>query len=214
MHAFGGGAGKSSGAKSRALLLVRRSSTMELRTLATETKKTSAPILVGARGLSDPVSPGGRRFSFVIPDAATESGYRSVADVMLPEQGSDFIILLEPSGENFKAHVVIGKEPRFVNGSTLFFNATDIPIGATLGETKILIRPGDPILAEAPPKGERPWYQVSFYEPDVDGSPRIFTNTRWPYRNASRSYVFFFLVKDSERIAIQAVDESLVSPEE
>lgn len=183
---------------------------MDLFTLATETQKLSEPMLVGARGLSDPLTTGGRKFSVMIADASKESGYRSVADITLPEKGREFIVLLEPTGDNFRPHVMNAAAPSFGNGSTLFFNATDIPIGATLGNTKILILPREPTVAEAPAQGERPWYQVSFYQPEADGSPRIFTNTRWPFRKASRTYVFFYLVIDSERIAFQAVDESLV----
>jgi len=201
-----------SGPSIRALLLVPGGPTVDLHTIAAESGKTAGPIVVGARGLSDPVSPGSRLFSFAIPDASKESGYRPVAKISLPETGGDFIVLLEPAGKEFKPHIVSGKAPRFGNSSTMFFNATDIPIGATLEASKILIPPRKPIIADAPPKGERPWYQVTFYQQQEDGSPRVFSNTRWPYRNASRTYVFFYRSGPSGRIAYQAVDETLMPP--
>jgi len=200
---------EASGVKVRALLLVPGGPTIELYAIAAETGKATGPVVVGARGISDPLYPGARLFSLAIPDTSTESGHRPVAEVSLPNSGGDFIVLLEPEGNRFKPHLVSGRAARFGNSSTMFFNATDHPIGASLGESRILIPPRKPVVAEAPPRGEQPWYQVAFYEPQEDGSPRVFSNTRWPYRNASRSYVFFYRSEPSGRISYQAVDETL-----
>lgn len=200
---------ESPGVKVRALLLVPGGPTIDLYAIAAETGKETGPILVGARGISDPLDPGARVFSFAMADPSTESGRRPVATISLPAIGNDFIILLEPAGNQFKPHLVSGQAPRFGNSSTMFFNATDHSIGASLGESRILIPPRKPVVAEAPPRGEQPWYQVAFYEPQEDGSPRVFSNTRWPYRNASRSYVFFYRSEPSGRISYQAVDETL-----
>lgn len=199
--------------KVRALLLAPGGLNIDLYTMVLETKKLTGPILVGARGISDPVDPGARKFSFAIPDANTESGYRPVSKIILPAAGDDFIVLLEPAGEKFEAHIVSGKSPRFKNDSMMFFNATDVPIGATLGEEKVVIPPRKPVLGKAPSKGERPWYQVTFYAPQPDGSARMFSNTRWPYRNSTRSYLFFYRSEPSGRITFQAVDESIEAPQ-
>lgn len=192
----------------RALLLAPGGPTIELFTLTTESRKLSGPVLVGARGLSEPLAPGARNFAFAIPDKTKEDGYRPVASVVLPATGSDFIILLEPAGQTLKTHVVSAKSPRFGNDSTLFFNATDVPIGATLGKNKVLVPPRKPIIAEAPRRAEKPWYQVTFYEPK-DGQPAMIANTRWPHRNASRGYIFFYRSAPSGRITFQAVDETI-----
>ena len=206
---------KSGGMRVRALLLAPAGPTMELHTIAAETKKVTGPILIGARGISDSINPGSRTFSFAIPDAVDKTGYRSVAKVTLPPSGSDFIVLLEPAGETFKTHLVSGKETRFRNSSTMFFNATEVPIGATLGDNKVVIPPRKPVIAEAPAKiGDKPWYQVAFYSPGKDGKPRIFTNTRWPFRKASRCYLFFYRSTTSNRITYQAVDESIAVTKE
>ncbi len=122
-------------------------------------------------------------------------------------------MLLEPAGEKLKAHIVSENAPRFGNNSTMFFNASGLPIGVTLGENRTVVPPRKPVVIEAPPKGERPWFQVTFYEAD-DGQPRMFANTRWPHRNASRSYLFFYRAEKSGRISYQAVDESLVPNED
>ncbi len=192
----------------RALLLAPGGPSMELYALAAESKKLSGPFLVGARGLSKPIAPGARSFAFAIPDKSKEDGYRPVASIVLPESGNDFIILLEPAGQTFKPHVVSARAPGFGNDSTLFFNATEVTIGATLGSNKVLIPPRKPVIAEAPQRGEAPWFQVTFYE-SKDGKPAMIANTRWPHRNASRSYLFFYRSEPSGRISFQAVDETI-----
>jgi hypothetical protein len=89
----------------------------------------------------------------------------------------------------------------------LFFNATETILGAALGANKVLIKPRVAVFAKAPPRGERPFYQVTFYQPD-NSKARPFANTRWPHRDASRCYVFFYR-SETGRLAYQAVDESL-----
>jgi hypothetical protein len=139
-------------------------------------------VLVGAGGLSDSFKPATREFSLGVPDNRQESGFRAVAKVALPEQGKDFVILLEPVGATCKIHVVSGKEPRFGADSVLFFNASDTALGATLGSIKLLIKPRLAVFAKAPSRGQKPYYQVTFYLPD-EGRARPFANTRWPLRD-------------------------------
>ncbi|MBC7979720.1 MAG: hypothetical protein H7Y36_04060, partial [Armatimonadetes bacterium] len=139
---------KTSEPKVRALLLAPGGPTMDLFTLDIKTGKVSGPGLVGARGISDPFTPGALAFSFAIEDKSKENGYRPVADVTLPPEGKDFIVLLEPNGETFKTHLVRGKAPRFGNSATMFFIATDVPIGVTLGDNKVVVLPRKPSLGE------------------------------------------------------------------
>jgi hypothetical protein len=193
----------------RALLLAPGGPQMEIYTMAAETKKLAGPVLVGARGLSDPVGPGVRNFAFAVKDDTKEDGFRPIAQVVLPASGSEFIVLLEPLEQAIRCHVINGKSPEFVNDSTLFFNATDIPIGAELGNKRLLIPPRKPTIVAAPRReGERPWYGVAFYE-SRNGQASMFSSTRWPHRNASRSYLFFYRVAASGKIAYEAVDEPL-----
>ena len=167
-----------------------------------------AAVQIGARGLSEPFKPSSREFALATPDTKQESGYRAVAKITLPAEGKDFIILLEPARATYKVHVVHSKEARFGVDAVLFFNAAEITLGATLGATKVLINPRVAVFAKAPPRGEKPFYQVTFYQPD-DGKARVFTNTRWPHRNASRCYVFFYRNSSTGRLTYQAVDEEL-----
>ncbi len=190
----------------RALLLVPGGPVINLHPLSGTVADTA--VLVGARGLSEPFKPTTRQFDLAVPDTKQESGFRTVAKVALPAEGSNFIILLEPAGATFKVHVVNAKESRFGADSVLFFNAAEIVLGAKLGANKVLIKPREAVFAKAPPRGEKPFYQVTFYQPD-DGKARPFANTRWPHRDASRCYVFLYRNPATGRLTYQAVDEEL-----
>ncbi|MGB6221373.1 hypothetical protein [Haloferula sp.] len=190
----------------RALLLVPGGPVAEL--LPQSGEVMGSPVQVGARGLSDSFKPASRNFMLAMPDAKQESGFRTVAKVALPDQGKDFILLLEPVKASFKVHVIDGREPRFGADCVLFFNASEVNIGATLGSKKLLIRPRKTVFAKAPPRGEKPFYQVTFFEPDA-GKARPFANTRWPHREGSRCYVFFYRSNAAGRLTYQAVDEDL-----
>jgi hypothetical protein len=192
----------------RALLLAPGGPTMNLHTLVAETGKLAGPVLVGSLGLSEPIAPGARKFSFAVPDEKAENGFRPITQVVLPASGNEFIVLLEPEEKRLKSHVINAKARDFGNDTTMFFNATNIPIGAELGNKKVLIPQRKPTIVPAPRReGERPWYQVSFYE-SKDGKASMFSSTRWPHRNASRCYLFFYRTA-AGKIAHQAVDETL-----
>ena len=190
----------------RALLLVPGGPVVKLHPLSGSVAGDA--VQIGARGLSDPFKPGTREFSLAVPDAKQEAGFRAVANVVLPAEGKDFIILLEPAGATYKVHLVNGAESRFGADSVLFFNASEVTLGATLGETKVLIKPRVAVFAKAPPRGEKPYYQVTFYEPDK-GKARPFADTRWPHRDKGRCYIFFYRSQGG-RLTYQAVDEELM----
>lgn len=192
--------------KVRALLLVPGGPVVTLHPLSGD--KAGEAVQIGARGLSQSFSPASRGFSFALPDPSAASGFRSVAPVALPAEGKDFITLLEPAGKVYKVHVVNGKESRFGADSVLLFNAADITLGATLGPEKVVIPPRQAVFAKAPPRGEKPYYQVTFYQPD-GGKARVFSNTRWPHRDRSRTYVFLYRSQPSGRLTFEAVDEVL-----
>ena len=189
----------------RALLLVPGGPVIKIHPMVGET--VAPAVQIGARGLSESFRPPAREFSLAVSDTSQESGYRAVGNVSLPDHGKDFILLLEPVKKTFKAHVIHARESRFSEGGLLFFNASDTVLGASLGATKVLIQQRVAVFAKAPARGEKPYYQVTFYQPD-DDKTRPFTNTRWPHRNSSRCYVFFYR-SETGRLTYQAVDEYL-----
>jgi len=197
---------KTGGLSVRALLLTPGGPVVTLHPLIEG--KISDAVTIGARGLSDSFNAPARQFSLAVPDQTLESGFRCVGEITLPPQGKEFIILLEPTKDSFKAHVVNHREPRFGADNVLFFNASEITLGATLGSNKVLIKPRQAVFAKAPPRGEKSYYQVTFFEPD-NGKARPFTNTRWPHRDKSRCYIFFYRSLVNGRLTYQAIDEVL-----
>jgi len=197
-------AAESSGLRVRALLLVPGGPVTHLHPVSGE--KAGGAVQIGARGLSQPFSPATREFILAVPDTKQESGFKAVAKVVLPAEGRDFIILLEPAGAIYKVHVVNGREPRFSADCVLFFNASEVTLGATLGPKKVLIKPRQAVFAKAPARGEKPYYQVTLYQPDK-GKARVFSNTRWPHRDQGRSYVFLYRSQPAGRLTFEAIDE-------
>jgi hypothetical protein len=190
----------------RAMLLVPGGAVTNLHPLVGD--KAGDAVQVGARGLSQPFSPAARGFALAVPSAQEASGYRAVATVALPAKGRDFIVLLEPAGQTYQVHVVNRREARFGADCVLFFNTAGTVLGATLGSQKVLIKPRQMVFAKAPERGEKPYYQVTFYHPD-GGKSRIFGNSRWPHRDHGRTYVFLYRSQPANRLTFEAVDEGL-----
>jgi hypothetical protein len=190
----------------RALLLTPGGPTVTLHPMIEG--KVSDPVTIGARSLSDSFGAPARQFALALPDQSVEIGFRSVGEVTLPAQGKDFILLLEPTAEKFKAHVIASREPRFVADSTLFFNASETPVMAVLGSDKTLIKPRVAVFAEAPARGEKPFYQVTLYQPDGN-KVRPFFSSRWPHRDDVRCYAFIYR-NEAGRLTYQAVSEHLM----
>lgn len=196
---------ESAGPGVQALLLVPGGPVVNLHPMGGKTVGNA--VSIGARGLSESFNAPGRHFSWCISDKNVESGYRAVGEVQLPEQGNDFIILLEPVNKMFKSHVIASREARFGADGLLFFNASDAVIGAALGNVRIRIPPRVAVFGKAPVRTEKPFYQVTFYY-QQDADVRPFYDTRWPHRDDGRCYVFFYR-SESGRITYQSVDEKL-----
>lgn len=195
-----------SGITVRAMLLMPAGRSLELQMVSAKT--ASAAIIVGARGLSDPLKVTGRQFKWAMPDTRTPLGYREVANVALPETGDYFITLLEPQGEHFNVHVINGKDTNFGKDTVIVFNATPTDIGIALGEKRLRIPPRKPTILTPPKMVEQPFYQVQMFQTQ-NGKFQEFASTRWPYRSSSRSYIFVFTPNGPDSITWQAVDETI-----
>ncbi len=187
----------------RALLLAPEGAVATLHPVSGETRGKG--VVVGARGLSESFHAPSREFSLMVEDSKRESGFRDVGKVLLPPEGDDFIILLEPDNDALKVHVIHGGDARFGANGILFFNASENNIGIALGASKLVVKPRAPVFAKAPDGDGRPYYQVTFFEAE-NGKARPFVNTRWPHRDNSRCYVFLYRNRNG-RFTYQAVDE-------
>jgi hypothetical protein len=79
---------------------------------------------------------------------------------------------------------------------------------AVLGSEKTLIKPRVAVFAEAPARGEKPFYQVTLYQPDGN-KVRPFFSSRWPHRDNARCYAFIYR-NEAGRLTYQAVNEHLM----
>lgn len=190
----------------RALLLTPGGPTVTLHPLCEG--KVSDAVLIGARGLSEKFNAPARQFSLAVPDQRVEIGFRAVGDVILPPQGKEFILLLEPAGKKLQTHIIASRESRFVGDCTLFFNASQNPVVAVLGSEKTLIKPRTAVFAKAPKRREKPFYQATLYHSE-NGKVKPFFNSRWPHRDDVRCYVFIYRNAEG-RLTYQAVDERLM----
>jgi hypothetical protein len=190
----------------RALLLTPGGPTVTLHPMIEG--KVSDPVTVSARRLSDSFGAPARQFALALPDQSVEIGFRIVGEVTLPDQGKDFILLLEPTAEKFKAHVVFSGDSRFAADSTLFFNASETPIVVAFGSEKTLIKPRTAVFAKAPSRGEKPFYQATLYYSDK-GKVEPFFSSRWRHSDNSRCYAFIYR-NEAGRLTYQAVDERLM----
>lgn len=192
----------------RALLLAQGSPNMAVATVVGD--KVSAPFNIGASGLSDNLFPGSKAFHLAIKDPTMPNGWRNVASIVMPESGSDFILLLEPSTDKtFITYLVNDQARGFGADATLFFNASSASIGAVMEKNKTLIRPRHVEIVPAPAvHGDVPYYQVEMYYPNND-SLKLFASSRWLHRNNGRNYVFIYQEKDTGRFDYQSFNETL-----
>ena len=154
----------------RALLLVPGSPNMELVSIAGET--VSEPFNVGASGLSQRFYPGVAVFKLGVKDEKEETGYRSLGEATIPSGGRDYILLLEPVGdEKYNLHIIDGASQNFRANSTLFFNASEEPVSIMLGDSAKVIAPHRIEIVSAPPaKDGETAYQVQMQVSHPDGS--------------------------------------------
>jgi hypothetical protein len=192
----------------KALILSQESASLEVVSINAN-KQISPPITISASGPSVPFFPG-RSFHLAIQDSKADTGYRSVASVQLPEEGTEFIVLLEPNeAKVFTPHVVNSRQSNFRGDSVLFFNFSDTSVGVVMDAKKAVLGPKKVEIVSAPPMtGDIPYYDVVFYYPDGDKT-RAFGSSRWLHRTDGRNYAFVFKERTSGRFGVKILDEGL-----
>jgi len=194
----------------RMLLLTQESPSVEVYYFSDGMEAPEGPLLIGSLGLSKPFNAPSNNFLLVIKDAQQANGYRPVARVILDESGSKVTLLLLPEGNKMKAFAINADNQAFDNKTVLFFNAAETPLAARLGSKVTVIHPKTPTKVPVPEQSEKPWYQVSLFEPTADGHAKFFSNTRWPYQSSTRTYIFMYRNQYNDRISYKAVDEPVV----
>ena len=132
-----------------------------------------------------------------------------LCNIMLPEEGKRFVIVLAPAkNSRYTAHVIRTDDLSFRNGDCFFVNFTHKSILGKLGTNKFSLEPGK--VAVNRPDGARAgnFYDIAFATRGAEGD-RILSTSRWPVDNQIRSYVFF--IEDfAGHISYRAIDEFLM----
>jgi hypothetical protein len=191
---------------------------LRVRILAFTTRKGAEKIVIesgGSRtreitltthGLGSYVSVSQRELILGMMPSEEDQPVTPLAKVQLPDQGRDFLLLLIPNKSGYDCRAVRLDGSRFGSGDTLFYNAGNIPVGGVIGKKKFVVTPRRLKIINAPPVNKEPYYQVSFYT-KIQEKVRIFSDTRWPHDDRSRSYVFFYVNPRTQRVTYRAVDE-------
>jgi len=144
-----------------------------------------------------------RTFSYGI---TMEWGFRSLGQTTLPPEGRDFILVMAPVKDGYKAFPVRADDLNFRGNDTMLFNFSQYKLAILLGEGKFKVNPwGNALLRPSFAKGAT-FYQAMFaYE--KDNHLEVFNNTRWPVNANTKALVFVFHDQANNRLMYRSVTE-------
>ncbi len=146
---------------------------------------------------------------FILAAAAAEAPDQPpvpLVSIHLPDQGTDFRILLVPSPNNtYKAVVIRGDDSKFRHGDFFFINLSSQPILGALGSTRVDLKPGAQELVRPTGAKSDTFFVVKFARRDGDTTVPM-SDTCWPIVRDNRSYVLFYNGKNG-RPSFRAIDE-------
>jgi len=138
--------------------------------------------------------------------AASDQPSVPLVTLHLPDQGSDFRILLVPAPNNaYKAVVIRGDDSKFRHGDFFFINLSNQPILGALGSTRLDLKPGAQELVRPTGAKSETFFVVKFARREGEMVVPM-SDTCWPIVKDNRSYVLFYNGKNG-RPAFRAVDE-------
>ncbi len=174
-------------------------------------KARSAAFEIPTLTLSDPQSVSARDFFLIAADSPTDQPPVPLASIQLPDQGSDFrIILIPASGGIYKSVVIRGDDSKFSRGDFFFLNLSDHQMLGLLGAARLDLKPGSRQIIR-PTRGETDkGFEVKFARRQQDALLPL-TNTMWPVVLDNRSYVIFYNGQGG-RPTYRAVDEFIALP--
>lgn len=136
----------------------------------------------------------------------TENKDVSLCPIQLPEGGKHFAVILvtaKPAG--YRPIIVRTDDPTFKIGDVMFINRSEKIVLGKLGDTPLVLNPGEFKKAKPSNPKENAYYDIAFAIREPSGD-RLISTTRWPIDQSLRSYVFFFTNADG-RTTFRAVDE-------
>ena len=168
-------------------------------------KTRNAPFDLSATCLTETQSVSTRDFMLVSAASAADAPPVPLATVRLPDQGSDFRIILVPTSNNsYNPVVVRGDDPKFSRGDFFFINFSTSQMLGALGTTRLDLKPGGQEIV-SPAGGNDKFFEVKFARRQDDKLLPL-TNTCWPVVRDNRSFVIFYNGSNG-RPTYRAVDE-------
>ena len=108
----------------------------------------------------------------------------------VPEQVSDFYILLSPDLSNLELplqmRLIATSQDDLKPGRTLWLNRTDHKIRAKLGQTEVIIGSKEEIVSKAPSPGSGYYHAELSFQPEAKGGFRKITEQQWWHDADSR----------------------------
>lgn len=156
--------------------------------------------------LSAPQRVARRDILLISANTPTDAQPVPLATIRLPDQGSDFRIILVPvRGGSYKSVVIRGDDTSFNHGDFFFINLSNHEMLGLLGTTRLNLKPGSQEIIRPERAKTDKSFEVKFARRDQDRLMPL-TNTRWPVVLDNRSYVIFYN-GSSGRPTYRAVDE-------
>ena len=169
--------------------------------------KLTPPFALSSERLSDPIPAPARKVELRLKDKPLV-----LAEIVLPELGSAFIVLLIPDPKGgFLPVIIRADDVNFKGGDVYFYNHTPKPVLGYVGTAKFMLKPEEGKLLRPAGAKEETYYDVGFGVREAEGD-RVMRTLRWPVLTRSRSYVFFYQNPVKNRIDFRAVDE-FVAPQ-
>lgn len=136
----------------------------------------------------------------------------SLATVTLPDGGNSFVVLLIPAREGgYKPVVIRADDAKFKSGDVYFYNHSPAVIVGQVGTARFKVESAASLVFEPAGARNENFYDVSFFAVEEKGT-RTLSKTRWPVDKKVRSYVFFFIHPENNRLDFRSVDEFIPLP--
>jgi len=155
--------------------------------------------------LRNPIMVSARTFSYGV---TTDGVFRPLGKTELPPDGKDFILVVTPDKNGYKAFPIRTDDPDFQGNDAFVFNFTKSRLEIVIGEAKHHVEPLENANLRPKYPENATFYQAMFsYEKDDSFVP--FNNSRWPVNNNTRSLVFVSIDEKTKTPIFRSVTEAV-----
>lgn len=158
--------------------------------------------------LSDSMPVEARKFQLVAESPPADTPPAPLCAIQLPEQGSDFRVILVPKSDGtYQSFVVRGDDPKFASGDVFFVNLSSHHVIGLLGTSKLDLNRGDREIVRLEGAKSGVFFEVKIASREGNQLTPL-TDTRWPVLRNNRSIIVFHDDNKGQPV-YRAVDEFL-----